>query len=58
MSNVKGITWGLDNKDAESPEGWRDELLEFSKYGGPGRCHGKANVVVTKTCIVFEKDKM
>ena len=39
LSNVKGITWGLDNKDAESPEGWRDDLLEFSKYGGPGRSY-------------------
>ena len=29
-----GLQWGLANKDAEVPEGWRDELLEFYKYGG------------------------
>ena len=31
-----GLQWGLANKDAEVPEGWRDELMEFHKYGGPG----------------------
>ena len=30
-----GLQWGLANKDAEVPEGWRDDLLEFFKYGGP-----------------------
>ena len=31
-----GVTWRLKNRDAEAPEGWRDSLLEFHKYGGPG----------------------
>ena len=31
-----GLTWGLGNKDAALPSGWRNDLLVFWKYGGPG----------------------
>ena len=31
-----GLQWGLASRDAQVPEGWRDDLLEFSKFGGPG----------------------
>ena len=30
-----GLTWGLGNKDAALPSGWRYDL-DFYKYGGPG----------------------
>ena len=30
-----GLTWGL-NKDVPPPSGWRNELLDFSKYGVGG----------------------
>ena len=30
-----GLTWGLGNKDAALPSGWRNDL-DFYKYGGPG----------------------
>ena len=28
--------WGLNNDDAGMPSGWRNDLLDFKKYGGPG----------------------
>ena len=31
-----GLTWGLDNDDAGMPSGWRNDLLDFKKYGGHG----------------------
>ena len=31
-----GLTWGLNNGDAGLPSGWRNDLLDFWKYGGPG----------------------
>ena len=31
-----GLTWGLANKDAPLPSGWRNDLLDFALYGGPG----------------------
>ena len=34
-----GLAWGLFNKEAEVPEGWREDLLEFHKYGGPGNAY-------------------
>ena len=30
-----GVTWGL-NKDVAAPSGWRNDLLDFKRYGGPG----------------------
>ena len=34
-----GLAWGLLNKEAEAPEGWREDLLEFHNYGGPGNVY-------------------
>ena len=34
-----GVAWGLQNKDAQVPEGWREDILEFRKYGGPGNAY-------------------
>ena len=31
-----GVSWGLKNKDASPPSGWRNDLLDFKSYGGPG----------------------
>ena len=31
-----GLSWGLHNRSASPPSGWRDELLDFKKYEGPG----------------------
>ena len=30
------LTWELSNDDAGMPSGWRNDLLDFCKYGGPG----------------------
>ena len=31
-----GLTWGLNNSNVKAPEGWREDLVEFHSYGGPG----------------------
>ena len=30
----------MNHKDAELPEGWRNQLLDFYLYGGPGTAYG------------------
>ena len=35
-----GLTWGLNNKEAQLPSGWNNELLDFFNYGGPGIKYG------------------
>ena len=32
-----GVTWGLYNREASPPSGWNNDLLDFYKYGGPGK---------------------
>lgn len=43
-----GLTWGLNNKAAQAPEGWREDLLEFNKYGGPGTSYEGKGKLTTR----------
>ena len=44
-----GVQWGLANNDAEVSEGWRDELMEFYRYGGPATSYDIIVVPKLKT---------
>ena len=40
-----GLSWGLHNRSASPPSGWRNELLDFKKYGGPGIKHAGQGIL-------------
>ena len=48
-----GLTWGLNNKAAQAPEGWREDLLEFNKYGGPGTSYEGKGKLTTRLKVVI-----